>query len=123
MIKTLDELKQLKKQQEETIRLREADQRAKIIIGMGTCGIAAGAREVLSAILDELGKRRITDVVVTQTGCIGLCIKEPLVEVLIPGKAKVTYANIDAGKARQIIAQHIINGIIVNEWVVNRGEA
>lgn len=123
MIKSLDELKKLKAQQEETIRLREAEQRAKIIVGMGTCGIAAGAREALSAILDELGKRKLTDVAVTQTGCIGLCIEEPLVDVILPGKPKVTYGKVDAAKARQIVAQHIVNGIIVSEWVVNRGEA
>lgn len=123
MIKSLDELKKLKAQQEEAIRLREAEQRAKIIVGMGTCGIAAGAREALSAILDELGKRKLTDVAVTQTGCIGLCIEEPLVDVILPGKPKVTYGKVDAAKARQIVAQHIVNGIIVSEWVVNRGEA
>jgi len=123
VIKSLDELKKLKEQHEEAIRLREADQRAKVIVGMGTCGIAAGAREVLSAILDELGKRKLTDVVVTQTGCIGLCIEEPLVDVIVPGKPKVTYGKVDANKARQIVAQHIVNGIVVSEWVVNRGEA
>jgi (2Fe-2S) ferredoxin len=114
---------QLKEQQLENIRLREAEQRAKVIVGMGTCGIAAGAREVLSAILDELGKRKLTDVAVTQTGCIGYCIEEPLVDVIIPGKPKVTYGKVDAARARQIVAQHIVNGIIVSEWVVNRGEA
>lgn len=123
MIKSLEELQKLKEAELEAIRLRETGRKAKIIVGMGTCGIAAGAREVMSAILDELGKRRLTNVAVTQTGCVGLCAQEPLVDILLPGKPRVTYGKVDAGKARQIVAQHVVNGIVISEWVVNRGEA
>jgi (2Fe-2S) ferredoxin len=122
LIKSLDELQKIKEAELEAIRLREAGQKARIVVGMGTCGIAAGAREVMAAILDELGKRRLTSVAVTQTGCIGLCAQEPLVDVILPGKPRVTYGKVDAGKARQIVAQHVVNGIVITEWVVNRGE-
>ncbi|MDN5347420.1 MAG: NADP-reducing hydrogenase subunit HndB [Clostridia bacterium] len=119
-MKSLEELRQIKEKALEEIRLREQEKKVQVIIGMGTCGIAAGAREVMSAILDELGKRRLTNVAVTQTGCIGLCAQEPLVDVIFPGKPKVTYGKIDPFKARQIVAQHIVNGIIIEEWVVNK---
>lgn len=120
LMKSLEELRRLKDAALEEIRLREQEKKVQVIVGMGTCGIAAGAREVMSAILDELGKRRLTNVAVTQTGCVGLCAQEPLVDVLLPGKPRVTYGRIDPVKARQIVAQHVVNGIIVAEWVVNK---
>lgn len=122
MIKTLEDLQEFKEQKKDEIGARERRQRAKILIGMGTCGIAAGAQEVLDAINDELQVRKIDDVTITQTGCIGLCAKEPWVEVLMPGKTKVIYGNVDSSKARQIIAHHVVNGMIVSQWVVNKEE-
>ncbi|MGB9661774.1 MAG: (2Fe-2S) ferredoxin domain-containing protein [Moorellaceae bacterium] len=119
-MKSVEELLKLKEEIQESLALREGGHKIKVIVGMGTCGIAAGAREVMSALLDELAKRRLTNVVVTQTGCIGLCAQEPLVDVLVPGKPRVTYGKVDAQKARQIVAQHIVNGVIVSEWVVNK---
>lgn len=119
-MKSVEELLKLKEEIQESLALREGGDKIKVIVGMGTCGIAAGAREVMSALLDELAKRWLTNVVVTQTGCIGLCAQEPLVDVLVPGKPRVTYGKVDAQKARQIVAQHIVNGVIVSEWVVNK---
>jgi len=84
---------------------------------MGTCGIAAGAREVMTAILDDLDRRGINDVGVTQTGCKGLCEQEPTVDV-IKDNQTVTYGYIDGEKARQMVAQHLVNGNIVGEWVI-----
>ena len=100
------------------IGLREGLQAKKIIIGMATCGIAAGARETLLAFLDELGTRNIDDVSITQTGCFGLCDQEPMVEVYLPGKNKVTYGKITADRARQIVANHIVNAKVIDEWVI-----
>jgi len=97
---------------------REGEQETKIVIGMGTCGIAAGAREVMAAILDELSKRNLGQVAVTQTGCVGLCDKEPLVDVIKPGQPKVTYGRVDAEKARRIVTQHVVNDQVIGEWVV-----
>ncbi|MBS3976328.1 MAG: (2Fe-2S) ferredoxin domain-containing protein [Syntrophomonadaceae bacterium] len=119
-MKSLEDLNEFKQKAMEQLRLRESKESVRIVVGMGTCGIAAGAREVVGAILEELAKRKISDVAVTQTGCIGLCVKEPLVDVIVPGQPKVTYGNVDAAKARQIVAQHVVNGLVVGEWVVNK---
>lgn len=122
MIKSLDELQRFKRQEEKALIRQTESQRARILVGMGTCGIAAGAQEVLDAILDELKKRDIKDVTVTQTGCIGLCAREPLAEVIVPGQKKVLYGDIDADKARQIVAHHVVKGVIIKQWAVNEGE-
>ncbi|MFQ3549196.1 MAG: (2Fe-2S) ferredoxin domain-containing protein [Armatimonadota bacterium] len=121
-MKSLDDLKKVREKALEQMRVREGNHSAKICIAMGTCGIAAGAREVMTAMLDELEKRGITDVAVTQTGCKGLCEQEPTVTVIKPGQDEVTYGYIDPEKARQIIAQHIVNNSVIGEWVVNSGE-
>ena len=92
--------------------------KTRIVVGMGTCGIAAGARTVMLAILDELKKRNISDVIVTETGCIGLCQYEPLVDVIKPDQPKVTYVNMDADKAREIVVKHIVNNRVVDDYVV-----
>lgn len=116
-MKTLEDLKKVREKALEQMKIREGKYSAKVVVAMGTCGIAAGAREVMAVILDELDKRGITDVAVTQTGCKGLCEQEPTVDV-IKGDASVTYGYVDADKARQIVAQHLVNGNIVGDWVV-----
>ena len=85
---------------------------------MATCGIAAGARPVLNAFMDEIAKRKLDNVTVTQTGCIGLCRLEPIVEVYMPGQEKVTYAKMDASKAAKVVADHIVNGQVVKEYTI-----
>ncbi len=117
-MKSLADLQALREKAKEQTRLRETDAGTKIIVGMGTCGIAAGARDVMAAIMDEISKRDISDVSVTQTGCVGMCEQEPIVEVIRRDQPKVTYGNINAEMARKIIAQHVINGQIVGEWVI-----
>ena len=119
-MKSLDELKKLREKAQETIRLREQTEGTKIIVGMGTCGIAAGAREVMLALVDELQKKNLSDVVITQTGCAGLCEKEPLVEVIRPGEPKITYGYMTPEKARQMITSHIVNGQVIGEYVIAR---
>lgn len=117
-MKSLEELAKLRDDAKKLTGLREGSQGIKIIIGMATCGIAAGARDTLTAFLDELNKRNIQDAAITQTGCLGLCDQEPLVEIYLPGKNKVTYGKVNAERARQIVANHIVNGNVVNEWVI-----
>jgi len=119
MMKSLDDLKKVRERALEQMRVREGKYSAKVVVAMGTCGIAAGAREVMTAILDELEKRGISDVSVTQTGCKGLCEQEPTVDVIKTGQPTVTYGYVDADKARQIIAQHVVNGAVVSDWVVS----
>ncbi len=117
-MKTIEDLKKVREKALEQMKIREGKYSAKIVVAMGTCGIAAGAREVMTAILDELDKRGITDVAVTQTGCKGLCEQEPTVDVIKSGEPAVTYGYVDTDKARQIVAQHLVNGSIVGDWVV-----
>ena len=90
----------------------------RIVVGMATCGIAAGARPVLSAMVEEVGKRGLSNVSVAQTGCIGMCRLEPIVEVMVPGKEKVTYVKMTEEKAKKVIADHIVNGNVVTEYTI-----
>lgn len=118
-MKSIKELQSIKDKVMEDIRLREKDPNSITLeVGMGTCGIAAGAREVMQAILDEMGKRNISDIKVIQTGCIGLCVKEPLVVVKQAEKPTVIYGNLDPNKARHIVVQHLVNGQIIDEWLI-----
>ena len=94
----------------------------RIVVGMATCGIAAGARPVLSALVDEVGKRGLSHVTVAQTGCIGMCRLEPIVEVLEPGKDRVTYVKMTEEKAKKVIAEHIVNGNVVTEYTIGAAE-
>ncbi len=119
-MKTLEDLNALRQRTLDELNLRESKDSVRLVVGMATCGIAAGAREVVAAFLEELAKRKISNVSVTQTGCIGLCVKEPLVDVVVSGQLTVTYGNVDASKARQIVAQHVVNGLVIGEWVVNK---
>ncbi|GAQ25862.1 ferredoxin [Tepidanaerobacter syntrophicus] len=119
VIKSIEELEKIREQAKDMINLRvDNETKTRIVVGMGTCGIAAGARAVMLAILDELKKRNIDNVIVTETGCIGLCQYEPLVDVIQPGKPKVTYVNMTPEKAREVVVKHIINNQVVDEYVV-----
>ncbi|MDI3529970.1 MAG: NADP-reducing hydrogenase subunit HndB, partial [Thermoanaerobacter sp.] len=102
-MKSIEELERIRKETLEKINLRKDRSGIRIAVGMATCGIAAGARPVMMAILDELSKRNVTDVIVTETGCIGMCKLEPIVDVYVPGQEKVTYVKVDEKKARQIV--------------------
>ena len=90
----------------------------RVVVGMATCGIAAGARPVLNAFVDEVAKRNLKNVTVAQTGCIGMCQYEPIVEVFEPGKEKVTYVKMTADKVAEIVASHIVNGNPVVDYTV-----
>ncbi len=114
----LEDLKKIREQASKDIELRQKQARVKIVVGMGTSGIAAGARDVLKALLDEIASRNLTDVMVTQTGEKGLASHEPMIEVHEEGKDVVIYGNIDADKARKIIAEHIVNHNPVLEYVI-----
>lgn len=119
-MKTLEDLKRIREEAQKAMRVREGDEATKVTVAMGTCGIAAGARDTMGAILDEISKRGITEVSVTQTGCKGLCEQEPLVEVTRHGEPVVSYGKVDAEKARRIVAQHLVNGQVVGEYVITK---
>lgn len=116
-MKTLADLRAMKEKAKREMTAREENAKYRIVVAMGTCGIAAGARNVMSAILDEINKRDIADAIVTQTGCLGYCDQEPLVQVFQPDKKTVTYGKITPEIARRIVAEHIVGNKILTEQV------
>ena len=122
-MKSLEELKAIREQMQAKINLRNnSDDNIRIVVGMATCGIAAGARPVLNAFVDEVNKRQLKNVTVTQTGCLGVCRLEPLVEVYIPGKEKVTYVKMTPEKVPTIVSNHIVNQQVVEEYTIGAAE-
>ncbi len=122
-MKSLAELEAIRKQMLDNITLRKEDENGvRVVVGMATCGIAAGARPVMNAFMEEVAKRNLSNVTITQTGCIGMCRLEPIVEVIEPGKDKVTYVKMTAEKAAKVIAEHIVNGSVVTEYTVGANE-
>jgi len=118
-MKSLAELQEIRNRALNQVNLRkERADGIRIVVGMATCGIAAGARPVLNAFVREVEARKLTDVMVTQTGCIGMCRLEPIVEVYVPGQEKVTYVHMTEDKVARIIAEHIINNRPVTEYTV-----
>ena len=122
-MKSLEDLKAIREQMQAKMNLRTADESdVRIVVGMATCGIAAGARPVLNAFVDEIAKRHLNHVTVTQTGCLGACRLEPMVEVFAPGKEKVTYVHMTAEKAARVVAEHIVNQQVVEEFTIGAAE-
>ena len=120
-MKTLAELMAIKEATKQRMTVREdtGDDATRIVVGMATCGIAAGARPVLNAFVDEVAKRNLKGVTVSQTGCIGMCQYEPIVEVIQPGQEKVTYVKMTAEKVAKVVNDHIVNGNPVAEYTVS----
>ena len=119
-MKSIEELMAIrdKTRKNMTVRLDTGDSKIRVVVGMATCGIAAGARPVLNAFVDEIAKRDVKGVSVQQTGCIGMCQYEPIVEVTEPGKEKVTYVKMTPEKAVRVVNDHIVNGNPVAEFTV-----
>ena len=120
-MKSLADLQALREKLKADIKLRR-NEGTVVVVGMGTCGIAAGAREVMSAILEELAARKLVDVQVRQTGCIGMCEKEVLVDVIRPNEPRITYGKVKPEDVRKIIGDHVVNGRIVEELVLGKIE-
>ncbi len=118
-MKSLAELSAIRDRMKSKVALREGGVETRIVVGMATCGIAAGARPVLSAFVEEINKADLVgEVAVTQTGCIGICQYEPVVEVYMPGKEKVTYVKMTPEKAREVVEKHIKNGTVITEYTI-----
>jgi NADP-reducing hydrogenase subunit HndB len=118
---TLDELRKLRQDKKNEIKKRETEGKdIEIIVGMGTCGIAAGAKETVDAFLDEIDKRDLSGVVIKQTGCMGFCVNEPTVEVKMPDMPDTIYGKVDEEIARRIIGVHVVNKKLVNEHVFDK---
>ena len=118
-MKSLAELQAIKEKMRDKVILREGVNSGRVVVGMATCGIAAGARPVLNALVEGVNKEGLTEkVTVSQTGCIGICQLEPIVEVFEPGKEKITYVKMTPEKAARVIEEHLKNGNVVNEYTI-----
>jgi NADP-reducing hydrogenase subunit HndB len=117
-LKSLEDLKKVREEAQRDLQVR-LDTGTKITVGMGTCGIAAGARETMHAILEELKKREI-DAHVATVGCIGMCAYEPLVDIEQAGSARITYGRVKPDMVPSLLEEHLINGRVVEQWVVGR---
>ena len=122
-MKSLAELEAIRQKTLENIGMRkEVHDSARVVVGMATCGIAAGARPVMLAFVDEINKRKLDHVTVSQTGCVGMCRLEPMVDVYLPGQEKVTYVKLTPDMVPRIVAEHIVNGRPVLEYTIGAAE-
>ena len=118
-MKSLEELRAMKEKMQGKMGIRhDAETEIKVVVGMATCGIAAGARPVLAAFTEELAKRGQNHVAVSQTGCIGICQYEPVVEIYEEGKEKVTYVKMDPAKVARVVSEHLVGGTPVAEYAI-----
>lgn len=119
--KTLEELKKLREEAKKDLFLREGEFKAKVIVHMGTCGIAAGARQIMSALMDEFEKKGIRDVMITTSGCAGLCSREPMVTVELKDQAPIKYVDLTPEKIINIFNEHVLGGKIVKQYALAAG--
>ncbi len=120
-MKSIADIKAIREKMQAQIISRDNDDAAtetRVVVGMATCGIAAGARPVFNALTDAVANKNLKNVRVTRTGCIGMCKLEPIVEVFVPGQEKVTYVHVDAEKAMKILDQHVLGGKVCTEYLV-----
>ena len=123
-MKSLAELEAIRKATLSRINVRteEKGETTRVVIGMATCGIAAGARPVMLSFMDEIQKRQLAHVTVSQTGCVGMCRLEPMVDVIVPGQEKITYVHVKPDMVPRIVAEHIVNGRPVQEYTIGAAE-
>lgn len=118
-MKAIQNLEEIRKNTFDRVNQGMNRKNTRIVVGMSTCGIAAGAEEVYEAILDEINKLGLTNIIVVKTGCIGVCKLEPIVEVIRPGEEKVTYVKMSPFKGRRVVASHILTGVIRDEYIMH----
>lgn len=122
-MKSLEELRAIREKMQKQMDVRENNEdNIRVVVGMATCGIAAGARPVLAAFLEEVAKRELKNVTVTQTGCIGVCRLEPIAEVYVPGEEKVTYVKLKPEMVPRIVTEHLVNHNVVTEYTIGAAE-
>lgn len=114
----IEELKKIREKAQKDVELRQKEARIRVVVGMGTSGIASGAREVLKTFVEEIGRRNLTDVVVTQTGEKGFASREPMVEIFEEGRPVVVYGSMDTEKSKRVVVEHIVNGNPVSEYAI-----
>lgn len=121
-MKSINDINEIRAKMQAKIMARdtaETENEIRVVVGMATCGIAAGAKPVFDTLCDEVAKRQLKNVRVTRAGCIGMCKLEPIVEVIVPNKPKVTYKKVDVNVAKRIVAEHLVNGNIVKENIIS----
>ncbi len=121
-MKSLKDLEEIRERAKQELSMRETANKTRIIVGMATCGIAAGARPVMAAFNQELQTRSIQTATVSMTGCVGVCRYEPMCDVVDPDGSKTTYIRLDAEKARRIVAEHIVNGKPIVAFTIGAAE-
>ena len=123
-MKSLEELRAIRERMQSQVSMRAEDHtHTRVVVGMATCGIASGARPVLNALSTLVQEKGLTDKIsVTQTGCIGICQYEPVVEVFMPGQEKVTYVKMTPDKVASIVSEHLVNGRVVTEYTIGAAE-
>ena len=122
-MKSLAELEAIRQKTLSKVGTRvEGDDEIRVVVGMATCGIAAGARPVMLKFVEEAQKRNLKNVTVSQTGCIGMCRLEPMLDVIVPGKEKVTYVKVNPDMVSRIVAEHIVNGKVVEEYTIGAAQ-
>ena len=119
-MKSIADIKAIRDKMQSQIILRDnnTNEETRIVVGMATGGISAGARPVFNTLVEEVATRQLKNVKVSRSGCLGMCKLEPIVEVFVPGQEKVTYVKVDPEKAKQIIASHIVNGNICTDYLI-----
>ncbi len=123
-MKSLAELEAIRERTLNKVSLRkDSEEGIRVVVGMATCGIAAGARPVMLKFMEEIQKRNLQNVTVSQTGCIGMCRLEPMLDVLVPGKEKVTYVKVTPEMVARIVAEHLVNGQPISEYCIGATEA
>jgi len=121
-MKNLEELKMMREKVKKDLQLRAGEHRVKIVVGMGSCGIAAGARDTMNEFLELIEKNKKTDIIVTASGCFGFCAQEPMIHVYVEDKKPVTYRNVDKVAAQEIFTNHILNDQIVEKYLFSKGK-
>ena len=122
MKKSIADLEAIRQQAQQQVNLRKDTNGIRVVIGMATCGIAAGARPVMLSFIEQINRRNLTNVTVSQTGCIGMCRLEPMVEIYVPGQEKVTYVKVKPEMVEKIVVDHIVNGNPVEQYTIGAAE-
>ena len=118
---TLEDLRRMRGEKQKAMEMRDSSNKdVQVIVGMGTCGIAAGAKETFTALIDALNDKNLTNVLVRQTGCMGLCHSEPTVEVVVPGMPTVIYGHVDAATAKDIVEKHIVGKQLIEGKILDK---
>ena len=122
MKKSIADLEAIRQKAQQQVNIRKDTNGIRVVIGMATCGIAAGARPVMLSFIEQINRRNLTNVTVSQTGCIGMCRLEPMVEVYVPGQEKVTYVKVNPDRVEKIVVEHLVNGNPVEAYTIGAAE-